>query len=52
LKYETNYDYSSLYNKLKDEYKVIISKDAGNYFCNNIYYNGLKYITENNLKTK
>lgn len=52
LKYVTNYDYSHLHNKLKGEYKVIISNNAGNYLCNNIYYNGLKYIISNNLKTK
>ena len=51
-KYTTDYNYSDLYNKLKDEYKVIISNDAGNYLCNNIYYNGLEYISINNLKTK
>ena len=52
LKYVTSYDYSVLYNKLRKEYEVIISNDAGSYLCNNIYYNGLKYIIENKLKTK
>ena len=52
LKYVTSYDYSVLYNKLRKEYEVIISNDAGNYLCNNIYYNGLEYIIENKLKTK
>ncbi len=52
MKYITNYDYNSLYNKLKNEYKVIISNDASNYLCNNIYYNGLEYIINNDLKTK
>ncbi|MBR4350726.1 MAG: hypothetical protein IKP98_00655 [Bacilli bacterium] len=50
--YITDYDYNDLYNKLKREYKVIISNNAGNYLCNSIYYYGLKYIKENNLKTK
>lgn len=50
--YKTNYDYNYLKNRLEDKYNVIISNDAGNYLCNNIYYNGLKYIKENNLKTK
>ncbi len=52
LEYITSYDYSDLYDKLKKEFKVIISNSAKNYLCNNIYYNGLKYISENNLKTK
>jgi len=43
--YETEYDYSKLKRELvKNNFNVIVSKDAGNYFCNNIYYNGLKYI--------
>lgn len=50
--YKTNYDYNYLKNRLEDIYNVIISNDAGNYLCNNIYYNGLKYINKNNLKAK
>lgn len=50
--YKTNYDYTNLKNKLEKSYKVIISNNAGNYLCNNVYYNGLKYIKENNLNTK
>ena len=49
---ETNYDYIKLKNSLDKKYKVIISDNAGNYLCNNLYYYGLKYIKENNLKTK
>ena len=37
---------------LEKKYNVVISNDAGNYLCNNIYYNGLKYIKDNSLKTK
>ena len=51
-KYFTNFDYNELYDKLSNEYNVIISKDAGEYLCNNIYYYGLKYIKENGLRTK
>lgn len=51
--YITNYEYASLERLLKlNSYKVIISNDAGNYLCNNIYYNGLKYIEGKKLKTK
>ena len=50
--YITDYNYTDLYNKLNNDYKVIISNNAGNYLCNNIYYYGLKYIKDNNLKTK
>lgn len=51
--FETDYDYNNL-KKLfeKNGFNVVISKDVGNYLCNNIYYNGLKYIRENNLKCK
>lgn len=51
--YETDYEYTLLKEKIKQEnYDVIISKDAGKYLCNNIYYNGLKYIKGNHLKCK
>jgi len=49
---KTNYDYNELNNYLKKYYKIKISEDAGNYLCNNIYYNGLKYIYENKLNIK
>lgn len=51
-KYNTNLDYTNIMQILKEEYKVIISSDAGNYLCNNIYYYGLQFIKENKLKTK
>ena len=51
-KLKTNYDYNDLVSRLENNYKVIISNNAGNYLCNNIYYYGLKYIKDNNLKTK
>ena len=51
--YETNYDYSNIKKKLENKkYNVIISNDAGNWFCNNLYYNGLKYIHNEKLKCK
>ena len=50
--YETNYCYHDLENNIKKYYKVIVSDNAGNYLCNNLYYYGLKYIYENKLKTK
>ena len=48
----TDYDFENIKNNIEKEYKVVISNNAGNYLCNNIYYNGLKYIKENGLKTK
>lgn len=51
--FDTEYDYNDLKRLLnKNGFKTIISNDAGNYFCNNIYYNGLKYIKDNKLKCK
>ena len=50
--YNTNYNYDYLKTNIEKDYNVIISTDAGNYLCNNIYYYGLKYIKKNNLKTK
>lgn len=48
--YNTTYDFSKLCYKLKvNGFNVIISHDAGNYLCNNIYYYWLKYIEEQNL---
>ena len=48
----TDYDFKNIKNNLEKKYNVVISNDAGNYLCNNIYYNGLKYIKDNSLKTK
>lgn len=51
--YKTSFDYSDLVSKLKNNnYKVIVSEDAGNYLCNNLYYNGLKYLNDNNMNIK
>lgn len=50
--YDTNYDYSEFGKMMRKYYNVVISDDAGNYLCNNIYYYGLKFIKEHNLKTK
>lgn len=51
VEYKTCYDYAKIKNKIEAKgYKVIISRNAGTYLCNNIYYNGLKYIDKNNLK--
>ena len=53
IEFITNYNYSNIINKLElYGYRVLISKDAGNYLCNNLYYNGLKYISDNNINTK
>ena len=50
--FETNFDFTNLKNNLEENFKLIISGNAGNYLCNNVYYYGLKFIYENNLKTK
>ncbi len=50
--FETNFDFTNLKNNLEENFKIIISGNAGNYLCNNVYYYGLKFIYENNLKTK
>lgn len=50
--YLTKFDYMELRDVLKDEYKVVISTNAGDYLCNYLYYYGLKFIKENNLNTK
>lgn len=48
----TNYDYNRLKDYLLElNYQVKISKRT-NYLCNNIYFHGLKFIKDNNLKTK
>ncbi len=49
----TNYDIDDLeHSFIKNNYNVLISEDAGDYLCNNIYYHGLKYIKDNNLKCR
>ena len=50
--YETNYDFYNLKSNIEKDFKVIISDNAGNYLCNNVYYYGLKFINENKLNTK
>lgn len=51
--YDTNYDYLKLKAEIEAlGFKVILSKDAGNYLCNNFYYHELQYIDEHNLTTK
>ena len=50
--YKTRFDYKEIADRLMNAgYKVIISEDAGNYLCNNLYYNGLKYLSDNNIDT-
>ena len=50
--YKTNYDYSLLAKALSSNFNVKISEDAGKYLCNHLYYCGLKYINDNNLRTE
>lgn len=52
-KYCTNYDYNKISEYLKiNGYKTNISKDAGNYLCNNIYFYGLELISKNYKNVK
>ena len=51
--YKTDFNYSKIKEDIeKTGFKVYISEDAGNFLCNNLYYNGLKYIKENNINCK
>lgn len=52
IEYKTKYEYSNLQKRLDEKYKTIISYNAGNYLCNNLYFYGLKYIEEQKLKAK
>jgi pyrrolidone-carboxylate peptidase len=51
-KLETNFDFNELNMFLQKYYKTKISKNAGKYLCNNIYFKGLKYIKDNKLNIK
>lgn len=51
--YKTDFNYSKIKEDIeKTGFKVYISEDAGNFLCNNLYYNGLKFIKENNINCK
>ena len=51
--FDTNFPINKI-KKLFDDNNInyLVSVNAGNYLCNNIYYEGLKYIIENKLDTK
>lgn len=50
---DTNFDYERLKRRLEaNGIAVKISHNAGTSFCNRLYLNGLKYIRQNDLKTK
>ena len=51
--YNTDFNYSKIKEDIENTgFKVYISEDAGNFLCNNLYYQGLKYIKENNVNCK
>lgn len=51
--YNTDFNYSRIKEDIENTgFKVYISEDAGNFLCNNLYYQGLKYIKENNINCK
>ena len=50
---ETSFPYKKLISFMKgNNIEYVISKNAGNYLCNNIYYEGMKYIKDNSLDIK
>lgn len=51
--YKTDFNYLKIKDSIENNgFKVYVSEDAGNFLCNNLYYNGLKYINENKLNCK
>ena len=51
--YKTDFDYLKIKQRLEENgYEVEISDDAGSYYCNNLYYYGLKYIRQYRLKCR
>lgn len=50
--YESDYNYLSLKKLESNNYQVKTSRNAGNWYCNNIFFNDLKYNKENNLNYK
>ncbi len=50
--YYTQYPVDDILNFFNGKYDVKLSKNAGTSFCNNLYFNILNYIEENDLKTK
>lgn len=53
VKLTTDYCYDFLKEYLeKNNYKVVNSDDAGDWFCNNVFFRALHFKKENNLKTK
>lgn len=49
--YKTNIDLEKIVNTIKSDY-LNISYHAGCFICNDLFYNSLEYIYNNNLKTK
>lgn len=49
----TDYPFEGLERRLHDAgYKVVRSKNAGDYLCNHVYYEGMSFIRENSLDAK
>ena len=50
---KTNFQYKKLEKFFhNNEINFSLSKNAGNYLCNNIYYEGLNYIKQNKISAK
>ncbi len=53
IKLETDYYYGVLKDTLEiNNYNVLISYDAGNYLCNNVFFRALNFKQKNDLKSK
>lgn len=50
--YKTKYPLDDILNFFNGKYDIMLSKRAGTSYCNNLYFNTLKYIEDKGLKTK
>lgn len=48
----TTYPINDIMHFFNGKYNIKLSQNPGTSYCNNLYFNALKYIKENNLNTK